>query len=66
MLLSFRGAVMKQNEYDLVVYITTLAIAIAEQLSNDDLLLLASATTQLGETMETIALKRERNKGNTL
>lgn len=57
---------MKQNEYDLVVYVTTLAIAIAEQLSSDDLLLLASATTQLGETMETIALKRERNKSMEL
>lgn len=51
---------MQQNEYDLVVYITTLAIAIAERLNTDELLILATGLEQLGETLELIAIRRER------
>lgn len=52
---------MEQNEYDLVLFITALAIAISKQVTNnDDLLLLATSLEQLGETLETIALQRSR------
>lgn len=50
----------QKNEYNLITYITLLAIAIAEQLSDDELFILAVAITQLGETLETIAVQRER------
>lgn len=51
---------MPSSEYDMTVYVTILAIAIAEQLTTDELFVLAIAVTQLGETLETIAIQRER------
>lgn len=51
---------MTNNNYDFILYITLLAILIAEQLSTDELFVLSSATMQLGETLETIAVQRER------
>lgn len=51
---------MPPSEYDYVVYITLIAIIIAEKLSTDELFVLAAATVQLGETFETIAIQRER------
>lgn len=54
------GDSMTTNNYDLTLYITLLSILIAEQLSTDELFILSAATMQLGETLETIAVQRER------
>lgn len=51
---------MKQTEYDYILYLTAIGITLAEQLDVDELLILAAALEQLGETLELIALQRER------
>ena len=43
--------------------LNTLAAAIAAQLNDDDLNLAAAALTQLGDTLATIAVQRERCEG---
>ena len=48
------------NEYDLITYVTLIAIVIAEKLTTDELFILSVAVMQLGETLETIAVQRER------
>ena len=45
--------------------LNTLAAAIAAQLNDDDLNLAAAALTQLGDTLATIAVQRERCEGET-
>lgn len=47
------------NSYELATAITALAISIANEVpDNNELDIIASALVQLGETLETIALKR--------
>ena len=43
---------------ELVVFITGVAVAIAEGKATDDLSLMAAAFTQLGDTLATIAAQR--------
>lgn len=48
------------NSCELVAFITSAAIIIADQFpENDDLGLLAASLTQLGDTLATIATQRE-------
>ena len=47
----------------LTTAVNTLAVAIAAQLDNGDLALAAALLTQLGDTLATIAVQRERCKG---
>lgn len=47
------------NPYQLTAIISTLAIAIADSIpNNDDLGLLAASLTQLGDTLDTISSQR--------
>lgn len=50
------------NPCELAFSVTAAAATFAEQLSDDDLELWASVFVQLGDTMATIALQRERCK----
>ena len=45
--------------------VNTLAVAIAAQLDDGDLALAAALLTQLGDTLATIAVQRERCEGET-
>ena len=47
----------------LTTAVNTLAVAIAAQLGNGDLALAAALLTQLGDTLATIAVQRERCEG---
>lgn len=47
----------------LTTAVNTLAVAIAAQLDDSDLLLAAAVLTQLGDTLATIAVQRERCEG---
>ena len=47
----------------LTTAVNTLAVAIAAQLDNGDLALAAALLTQLGDTLATIAVQRERCAG---
>ena len=48
------------NSCELVAFITSLAIVIADQFpNNDDLSLLAASLTQLADTLATISTQRE-------
>lgn len=44
---------------ELVMFITTLAIALAQGKSNDEIGMLSTIYSQLGDTLATIATKRE-------
>lgn len=46
----------------LTTAVNTLAVALAETLNDEDLALAAVVLTQLGDTLETIAVQRERCK----
>jgi len=45
---------------EIVVAITAAAVSISKQLSSEDTALLGSALTQLGDTLTTISLARDR------
>lgn len=47
------------NPCELTVSISALASAIAAQLSDDELSILAAVLVQLGDTLETIAVQRD-------
>ena len=49
----------------LTTAVNTLAVAIAAQLDDGDLALAAALLTQLGDTLATIAVQRERCEGET-
>lgn len=50
---------------ELVLFITTLAIAIAKDKTEDEIEILASIYSQLGDTLATIAIKRSCDEENT-
>lgn len=49
------------NPCELTATITALANAIASKLSDNELALVAAATTQLGDTLATISVQRDLN-----
>ncbi len=53
------------NECELTAAITALANAISQNSSNDEILLLASVLVQLGDTLVTIATRRQFCQNNT-
>ncbi len=53
--------VMIMNPCELTATITALANAIASKLSDNELALVAVATSQLGDTLATISVQRELN-----
>jgi len=50
------------NECELVILVSTIACALAKCLTSDELALLASVFSQLGDTLETILTQREINE----
>lgn len=48
---------MKEN--DIIIFITVIAMALADVLSDDEINVLSSAFTQLGDTLNTISAQRE-------
>lgn len=57
---------MRLNDCDpaaLTTAVNTLAVAIAARLEDEDLSLTAAILTQLGDTLATIAVQRERCEG---
>lgn len=47
------------NECELTASITALAVTLAQKLDADQLALIAAATSQLGDTLNTILVQRE-------
>lgn len=50
-----------QNHSSFPLTLTILAYAIAENISNEDINLVAAALTQLGDTLATIAILRDKD-----
>lgn len=57
---------MKEN--DIIIFITVIAIALADVLTDDEIDVLSSAFNQLGDTLNTISAQREllNNKTNNI
>jgi hypothetical protein len=53
--------VINMDECELIAFISTLACSISKCYSTDDITLMAAVLTQLGDTLATIATKREMN-----
>lgn len=52
------------NSYELVTSITVIACSMAKQFTRDELAILASAFTQLGDTIDTILTHEEITEKN--
>lgn len=50
---------MMDSADDIVLFITAIALALSRGKSTDEIRILAAIFVQLGETLETIAVKRE-------
>lgn len=50
---------MMDSTDDIVLFITAIALALSRGKSTDEIRILAAIFVQLGETLETIAVKRE-------
>lgn len=55
---------MGMDECELIYIITTIACAISKCCGDDEISLMAAAFTQLGDTLATIMVKRERINSN--
>lgn len=56
----YRGVILMMCPNELVTSITALAVAIAEEKSEEEISLLAALFTQLGDTLATIAVQKNR------
>ena len=60
------GDIMIPNGAELTTLINTFSVFMAEKLSDDMLVLAAAIYTQIGDTLATIAVVREREKQKIL
>lgn len=56
---------MMDSADDIVLFITAIALALSRGKSTDEIRILAAIFVQLGETLETIAVKREIQERRT-